>query len=327
MKRVLVTEPIHKDGIDILSSRDDLEVIRADNADPATLARLIPGVHGIAVRTAKMSANLLSLSKDLQVVSRHGVGCDNVDVAHLNQRRIPLAVAAGANSTSVAELTFAMMLTLTRRLRDLDQAVRANNFGARSKLLSLELEGANLLIVGFGRIGRKVAARARAFGMNVTISDIALDHAAANELGCKAVEDFRLELPDADILSVHVPLDASTFHLVSNEVLSQMKPGAVLLNCARGGVVDEAALLKVLENGRLGGAGLDVFSIEPPPVDDSVFSRLLARKDVVLAPHAGAASTGAMRAMAIMAAQNILDCFDGVLKPDFTFNLKALATR
>jgi len=327
MKRVLVTEPIHEDGINLLSAREDVEVICADDADPATLARLIPGVHGIAVRTAKMSADLLSLSKELQVVSRHGVGCDNVDVAHLSQRRIPVAIAAGANSTSVAELTLAMMLTLTRRLRDLDQAVRANNFGARSKLLSLELEGANLLIVGFGRIGKKVAARARAFGMNVTIADIALDQALANELGCKAVEDFRPELPNADILSVHVPLDDSTLHLVSDEVLSQLKPGAVLLNCARGGVVDEAALLKVLENGRLAGAGLDVFSTEPPPADDPIFGPLLAREDVVLAPHAGAASTGAMRAMAMMAAQNILDCFDGVLKPDCTFNLEALEPR
>ena len=327
MKRVLVTEPIHEDGIELLRARDDVEVICADNADPATLARLIPGVHGIAVRTAKMSADILSQSKVLEIVSRHGVGCDNVDVAHLSERRIPVAIAAGANSTSVAELTFAMMLTLTRRLRDLDQAVRAHNFSARSKLLAQELEGANLLIVGFGRIGRKVAARACAFGMNVTVADIALDHALADQLGCKAIQDFRPELPYTDILSVHVPLDDNTLHLVSDEVLSQLKPGAILLNCARGGVVDEAALLKVLENGRLAGAGLDVFSTEPPPADNPIFSPLLAREDVVLAPHAGAASTGAMRAMAMMAAQNILDCFDGVLEPDCTFNLEALELR
>ena len=327
MKRVLVTEPIHEDGIELLRARDDVEVICADNADPATLARLIPGVHGIAVRTAKMNADILSQSKVLEVVSRHGVGCDNVDVAHLSKRRIPVAIAAGANSTSVAELTFAMMLTLTRRLRDLDQAVRAHNFSARSKLLALELEGANLLIVGFGRIGRKVAARACAFGMNVTVADIALDHALADQLGCKAIEDFRPELPNTDILSVHVPLDENTIHLVSDEVLSRLKPGAIVLNCARGGVVDEAALLKVLENGRLAGAGLDVFSTEPPPADNPILGPLLAREDVVLAPHAGAASTGAMRAMAMMAAQNILDCFDGVLKPDCTFNLEALALR
>ena len=327
MKRVLVSEPIHQDGIELLRARDDVEVILADNSDPTTLARLIPGVHGIAVRTAKLSADLLSLSQDLEVVSRHGVGCDNVDVAHLSKRSIPVAIAAGANSTSVAELTFAMMLTLTRRLRDLDQAVRANNFSARSKLLAMELEGSNLLIIGFGRIGRKVAARARAFGMSVTVADIELDHTLANELGCKGVEDFQSDLSDTDILSIHVPLNDSTRNLVSDQILSQLKPGAILLNCARGGILDEAALLKVLENGHLAGAGLDVFSIEPPPPNNPILRALLAREDVVLAPHAGAASTGAMRAMAIMAAQNILDCFDGVLKPHCIFNLKALERR
>ena len=204
-----------------------------------------------------MSADLLSLSQDLEVVSRHGVGCDNVDVAHLSKRGIPVAIAAGANSTSVAELTFAMMLTLTRRLRDLDQAVRANNFSARSKLLAMELEGSNLLIIGFGRIGRKVAARTRAFGMNVTVADIELDHTLANELGARGSK-ISNPIYSTDILSIHVPL---------NDILATLSPirsspnwFRCLLNCARGGILDEAALLKVLENGHLAGAGLDVFS-------------------------------------------------------------------
>ena len=169
MKRVLVTEPIHEDGIALMTARDDIEVIQAENAQPATLAKLLPGTHGIAVRTATLNADLLRVSTELEIVSRHGVGCDNLDVKHLTKRGIPVAIASGANSTSVAELTFAMMLTLTRRLRELDQSVRNNNFGARSHLLALELEGSNLMILGFGRIGRKVAARARAFGMNVAV--------------------------------------------------------------------------------------------------------------------------------------------------------------
>ena len=123
-----------------------------------------------------------------------------------------------------------------------------------------------------------------------------------------------------------MPLNDSTRHLVSDQVLSQLKPSAILLNCARGGILDEAALLKVLENGHLAGAGLDVFSTEPPPLENPILGALLAREDVVLAPHAGAASTGAI-AMAIMAAQNILDYFDGVLKPHCTFNLNALEPR
>lgn len=327
MKRVLVTEPIHEDGIALFGARPGIDVIRAEDASAETLAGLMPGVHGVAVRTAKMSRELLSLSNDLQVVSRHGVGCDNVDVAHLSERGIPVAIAAGANSTSVAELTFAMMLTLSRRLRELDNAVRTDDFGARSTLLATELEGASILIVGFGRIGKKVAARCRAFGMNVTVADIDLDRETAERLECRAVEDFRPELANADFLSVHVPLDEVTRHLVSDAAFDALKPGAVLINCARGGVVDEAALVRALESGNLAGAGLDVFSSEPPPADDPVFQRLLARQDVVLAPHAGAASAGAMRAMATMAAQNILDCFDGALKPECTFNHKELKRR
>ena len=128
MKRVLVTEPFHQDGINLLNARGDVTVIQASNAEPGTLAQLIPGIHGIAVRTATMGSDLLGLSSELQVVSRHGVGCDNLDVAHLTARGIPVAIAAGANSTSVAELTFAMILSLTRRLRELGHAVKNNDF-------------------------------------------------------------------------------------------------------------------------------------------------------------------------------------------------------
>jgi len=324
MKRVLVTEFIHDDGIALLADRSDVELIQADDARPETLARLLPGVHGVAVRTAKLTEDLLALSNDLEVVSRHGVGCDNVAVDYLTGRNIPVAIAAGANSTSVAELTFALLLTLTRRVREIDHAVRSGNYAARAELLALELEGANLLVIGFGRVGRKVAARARAFGMNVTVADIALDRELADELGCKAVGDFRPELAAADVVTLHVPLDDSTRHFVSAAEFGAMKRGAILINCARGGIVDEAALLAALKDGQLSGAGIDVYSTEPPPLDGPVFKDLLQRDDVILAPHAGAASHGAMRSMAVMAAQNILDTFDGTLKPDCTFNFEAL---
>ena len=327
MKRVLVTEPFHQDGINLLNARGDVTVIQASNAEPGTLAQLIPGIHGIAVRTATMGSDLLGLSTELQVVSRHGVGCDNLDVAHLTARGIPVAIAAGANSTSVAELTFAMILSLTRRLRELGHAVKNNDFNARSTLLALELEGADLLVLGFGRIGQKVAARARAFGMNVTVADIALDHQLAAKMGCKVLPDFREGLSGTDILSVHVPLNETTRHIISKSELAQMKSGAIIINCARGGIVDETALLGALESGKLTGAGLDVYSIEPPPKEDPVLSRLLSRDDVILSPHSGAASTGAMRAMAMMAAQNILDCFDGKLQANCTFNRQELEKR
>ena len=324
MKRVLVTEPIHEAGLSLLRARDDIKVIFANDADSDTLARILPGMHGIAVRTAKLPADLLALATELEVVSRHGVGCDNVDVAHLSARGIPVSITNGANSSSVAELTMAMALTLARRLPEVDKAVRENNFGARSRLLATDLEGATLLIVGFGRIGRKVASRARAFGMDLIVCDILPYRGVAAKMGYRFVADFRTELSNADFITLHVPYDDTTRHLISTAEFDAMKPGTVLINAARGGIVDEEAMLVALDSGPLSSAGLDVFSVEPPPQNDPVFNQLLARDDVILTPHTGAASHGAMRAMAIMAAQNILDSFDGVLSPENTFNLKAL---
>ena len=324
MKRVLVTEPIHPEGIALMEVRNDIEIVHAENAEPATIAKLMPGINAIVVRTAQLNASLLRLSKKLQIVSRHGVGCDNLDIKFLTEQSIPIAIAAGANSTSVAELTFAMILNLTRRLRELDSAVRNNDFGARSRLLSFELEGSNILVLGFGRIGQKVAARARAFGMNVTVADVELNRDLAEKLGCRAVNDFRIDLKNTDILSLHIPLSETTRNIISDEELTKIKSGAIIINCARGGVLDEGALLRALESGQLSGAGLDVFSTEPPPIDGPAFAQLMDRKDIIFAPHCGAASTGAMEAMAKMAVQNILDFFDGKLESECIFNYMEL---
>ncbi|MEM7428053.1 MAG: hydroxyacid dehydrogenase [Pseudomonadota bacterium] len=325
MKKVLVTEPIHDDGLALLREHADVEILAADGTDAASLKKLMPDVQGIVVRLANLTAELLERAPDLEVVSRHGVGCDAIDVAHLTARGIPVAITAGANSTSVTEHTFGLMLSLARHQRAQDAAVREGRFHDRGSLIATDLEDARLLVIGFGRIGRKVARIARAFGMEVTVADIALDEPLASELGCRAVEDFRPELPEADIVTVHVPLDAGTRHMIAGAEFAAMKPGALLINCARGGIVDEAALLVALEAGKLGGAGLDVFSTEPPPLDDEVFASLLARPDVIAAPHTGAASTGAMRMMGVMAAQNVLDCFAGRLTAERVFNPEVLA--
>ncbi len=300
----------------LLRDRADIEIVAPRDTSPGAIAEAVAGVHGIAVRTVKLPAETLMLANDLQVVSRHGVGCDNVAVDHLTARGIPVAIATGANATSVAEHTMGLTLAAARHMLAQDAAVRAGDFGARNSLIATDLDGARMLIVGFGRVGRKVAPLARAFGMDVTVADIVLDRDRADGMGCRAVEDFRPELAEADFITLHVPLDATTRHMVSTAEFERMKPGAVLINCSRGGIVDEAAMIAALDSGSLAAAGLDVFDDEPPPPA----SPLLSRADVVLAPHAGAASHGAMRAMAEMAARNILECFDGKLRPDCTFN-------
>jgi len=323
-KRVLVTEPMDNAGLSLLEGRDDIEAVFADDIEPETLARLLPGVHGVATRSAFFPADLLALANNLEVMSRHGVGCDRIDVAHLTGRGIPMAIAAGANAQSVAEHTMAMTLSLARHQVAQDAAARARDYSARDRLVATDLDGATMVIVGFGRIGRKVAPLARAFGMNVTVVDIKLDRDLAASMGCKAVEDFRPELATADFVTLHVPLDETTRHMMSTAEFNAIKPGAIVINCARGGIIDEAALIAALDAGQIAGAGLDVLSTEPPAADAAIIGPLLQRTDMIVAPHTGASSFGAKREMARMAIQNVLDAFDGKLAPDCIFNLEGL---
>ncbi len=323
MKRVLVTEDMHKRGFEILESAGDIEIIRIDDVEPATLSAVVEDVDAIIVRAAQFPADILKNARKLKVVSRHGVGCDNLDVAYLSSRGIPVAIASGANSRSVAEHTLGLMLASARELPVLDTVVKSGRWMDRNNYRAVDLHGARILIVGFGRVGRLVAPLCKAFGMETVVADIALDQSLATEMGCIGVEDFRPELGSADFVSLHVPLDDTTRHLIGEDELAMMRPGAILINCARGGVVDDAALLKALESGHLRGAALDVMTTEPPDPNDP----LVMRSDVVMNPHNGAGSISAAIAMAEMSAQNVLDSFAGKLRADCTFNLDALRKR
>ena len=319
-KRVLMTERIHPAGHAILDARDDIEVLIAEDIQPETLAKAMAGVHGIGVRTARLPEDILSQANDLQVVSRHGVGCDNIAVEHLSRRGIPVCIAAGANARCVAEHTMAMMMSLARDLSAQTALVRDGRWSERNNYRAKDLYQSTVLIIGYGRIGRMLAPLCKAFGMDVVVADIALDRDLAAQQGVRAVEDFRPELAQADFVSLHVPLDETTHHLIGKAELATMKPGVILINNARGGVVDEAALADALDSGHVAGAGVDVFSMEPPAEDHP----LLQRPRTVLAPHNGAASHLATEAAAVMTVQNILDHFDGRLKDEMIFNLHAL---
>lgn len=320
MKRVLVTEPLHDSGMALLKARPDIEIVMAKDNSPETLSEAVVGVHGIAVRVSRLPSEILSRANELEVISRHGVGCDRLDMAHLNARGIPVMIAAGANAGSVAEHTMGLLLATARNLVAQDRAIRQGWFNERLNRLATDLSGATLLIVGFGRIGRKLAPLARAFGMKVIVADIALDEELAEEMGCRGVSDFRPELANADMLSIHVPLDETTRDFISTDEFAAMKEGSILINCARGGVVDEAAMIHALDSGKLIAAGLDVFSVEPAPDTQPLF----ARGDVVLSPHTAAGSYNSIRTSAQMTVQNILDFFDGVPRKDCIFNREEL---
>lgn len=320
MKRVLVTEPLHESGMALLEARPDIEIVLAKDTSTETLSKAVVGVHGIAVRVSKLPSEILSHANELEIISRHGVGCDRLDMEHLNARGIPVMIAAGANATSVAEHTMGLLLATARNLVIQDRAIRQGWFNERLSRLATDLSGATLLILGFGRIGKKLAPLARAFSMEVVVADIALDEALAKEMGCRGVTDFRPELATADVLSIHVPLDETTRDLVSANEFAAMKQGSILINCARGGVVNETAMIAALDSGKLIAAGLDVFSVEPAPDTQPLFDR----SDVILSPHTAAGSHDSIRTSARMTVQNLLDFFDGVPKKDCIFNREEL---
>lgn len=320
MAEVLVVGRIKPEGMAILAARPGLRLRVLDGDDPATVLAAAATAAAILVRTTTIGADVIEAAPRLRVVSRHGVGYDNVDVAALNARGIPLAIAANANRISVAEHTLGMLLTLAKAALPHDAAVRASNWAIRNDLRALEIFGKRLLLVGFGRIGREVATRALAFGMTVAVHDPYVDPAALAELDCLADPTLDAAIAEADAISLHLPLTEATRHVIDARRLALMKPAAILVNTARGGLIDEAALAAALAAGELRGAGIDVFADEPPRPDNP----LLAAPNALLSPHNAGVTEESMVRMATEAAQNILDVLDGELDPGVIVNLDAV---
>lgn len=303
MSRIVVTEPIHADGLALLRGPGGHEVVAFDPpATPRQLRAALPGAAAILVRTLPLGADLLSLAPDLAIVSKHGVGCDNIDLAHCAARGVPVTLCAGANTNAVAEHTLMLMLACARRLTAQDAAARAGDWGFRQRTGAFELRGKTVLVVGMGRVGRRVASLCAAFGMRVTGYGPRPWEGAAER-----ADDLDTALARADIVTLHVPLTPATTGLIDAARLARMKPGAILINTARGGVAEEGALVAALRGGSLAMLGTDVFAAEPVRPDDP----LLRLPTVIATPHAGAMTHESARAMAVQSARNILDRLAG----------------
>lgn len=320
MKSVTILGDMHADALALLAGRPDIAVtlIAEPHAPRDAVASAIRDANGIAVRTQRLDSALLAGAPGLQIVSRHGVGCDSVDVDWMSARGLPVAIAAGANDRSVAEHTLGMLLALAHDLMRQTDAMRGGDWSVRTRQRGFEVHGKVLLVIGYGRIGRRVAALAQAFGMRVVARDPYVTDFAA---GIEVAETLEAGLAAADIVTVHTPLNDETRHLLDARAIAALRPGALLVNCARGGIVDEAAVAEALQSGHLGGYGADVF--EDEPVDPA--NPLLAAANVVLTPHTAASTPEGMRAMGVQTVRNILDCFDGRLDPGMIFNRKELA--
>ena len=314
MYKVLVLRTLHPKAIELFELRNDVEYEIVEDTSSKTLKRLIANVHAITVRDTIITTELIQAAPALKVVSRHGVGFDNVCMEECNRRGIPIALVGPLNAVAVAEHTFFLILSAARVGIEQDNAIREGDFGIRDRITAFELSGKTLLIVGYGRIGSRVAHRAKAFNMKVVVYDPYLGANNNDEISMVSTLEEGLKL--ADIVTLHLPLSPETYKLIGTRELSLMPRGSILINASRGGIVDEMALFDAVNGGQLHGAGLDVFATEPLPQD----SPLLLSKRIVLSPHAASFTRETLQAMSIKTAENALAGIDGTLDPMLVAN-------
>jgi D-3-phosphoglycerate dehydrogenase len=321
MPHLLIAGKLHPAGVELLErlrgegwSYDYVEQISEDSYAP-----LIDRADALVIRTQPLSAGTIARADRLKVVSRHGVGYDSVDVAALNARKIALTVVGDVNSVSVAEHAMMQLLAAAKRARKADLAVRSGErWGWRNQLEQQEISGKRLLILGYGRSGRHLARMASGFNMEIMAFDPFLQKAGWPEGPVKPVSDLGAALGWADYISVHVP--KSDAPVIGAEEIARMKPGVILVNTARGGVVCESSLADGLKSGRIGAAGLDVFEQEPP----AKASPLLDCDNVILSPHIAGLTVECSERMAVGAIGNAVDYLNGRIDPALVVNAAVL---
>ena len=300
--KIAILGQIHEDGLNLLNKKN-FEVIHIDNFTEDNLISIISDVEGIVIRTATLSANVLSHCKNLKIVSRHGVGYDNVDINYLNQNNIALAITGKSNAVSVAEHVMTMMLTLCKNIFASDSLTRENGFNRKAELPDFsELYQKKILILGFGRIGKSLAQRCLGFEMKVHVYDPFINPEKITSKGCKVV-DLKEGFQIADFISIHLPFNEKTKNLISFNEFKLFKKNLILINTARGGIVNEEALFQSLNNRDIHSAGLDVFEKEPPEEN----SKLFQLNNILLTPHNAALTLECRKRMSVESCENVFD--------------------
>ena len=305
-KKILVIQNIHQEGINLLkgNSSYEFEIFDEINED---LKQKIVDCDAISIRTAKLPNEIISSAKKLQVISRHGVGYDNIDLKSTKEIGATLTITATANAVAVAEHVMFMLLNISKRKDMYDQSVKLGKFNDRNKLpKTIELWGKNILIAGFGRIGQALIKRCLGFEMNVYVYDPYINDEKIKSLGGKKVNDLKEAVKVMDAISLHMPLNDETKNIVNYDLLRSMKTNCIVVNAARGGIINEVDLDKALRENLIFGAGLDVFETEPPKSDNP----LLKNDKVFLSPHTAAFTEECMIRMGKETIQNIIDFFE-----------------
>ncbi|MEY2440461.1 MAG: D-3-phosphoglycerate dehydrogenase / 2-oxoglutarate reductase [Verrucomicrobiota bacterium] len=299
--KVLIADSISPRGVEELSRDNALDVMVKTGLSEPELLKIIPETSAIIVRSeTKITAEILNAGKNLRVVGRAGVGVDNVDVETATRRGIVVLNAPGGNTVSTAEHAFSLLLCVARKIPQADASVRSGSWN-RTNFQGVELYDKTLGVIGMGRIGSELSRRAIAFGMRVMAYDPYLSAARARSLQVQLVEELDDLLTSADFISLHTPLTTETRHLLDAARLEKMKRGVRIINCARGGLIDETALVDALNSGQVAVAALDVFENEPLPLD----SPLRGEANLVLTPHLGASTAEAQESVGIEIAQSV----------------------
>lgn len=305
--KCLVIQPIHPAGLKLLEEAG-IEPVMASSHDMATVAREIAGCDAAITRNAGLDRAAMSAAANLKILGNHGIGTDPVALDYAREIGLPVVFTPYANVQSVAEQAIAGMLAIAKRVREADAAVRSGNFDFRYSRDFVELDNRVLAIMGFGRIGRRTAEIARAaFGMTILVHSPSADPAEIEAAGFEAEPDFEAALARADYVSLHQRLTPRTRGAYGREALRAMKPGAAIVNTARGALIDTQALIEAVESGHLRGAAIDVFETEPLPKDHP----LTKVRGIVLSPHIGGATEDAMERTAIQVARQVADALAG----------------
>ncbi|CAN7590537.1 hydroxyacid dehydrogenase [Pararhizobium sp. LjRoot238] len=315
MTHILVAGKLHPSGVALLNSVPGVTFDYVEEVSEPSYAPLIGKADALVLRTQPLSAATVANAGRLKVVSRHGVGYDAVHLPSLNERGIALTIVGDVNSVSVAEHAMMLILAASKRVLRGDRAVRQPaEWGWRNRLEAEEISGKSLLIIGYGRIGRHLARMAAGFGMEIKAFDPYLTTQGWPDGPVGAVDTLLEGLAWADYVSVNVP--KADRPVIGSAEFAAMKRGSILVNTARGGVVEEAALVDALRSGQIGAAGLDVFDDEPPAED----SPLLGYDQVVLSPHIAGLTRECGERMAVASVQNVLDFFAGSIDPKLVVN-------
>ena len=305
--KIAVIEEIHKDGLELLDKHPSYEYELITDVSEANLIKKLPDFDACTLRVSKLDEKILKHCKKLKAISRHGVGIDNVDLNYIKKNNISLLVTATANAVAVAEHVLSMFLSLSKSIINYDAEVRKGNFKSNAKnITSFELLNKNILIAGFGRIGKKLIKRCLAFDTKVYVYDPYVDEELIKKYGGLKVNNIEDGLKIADYVSLHMPLTSETKNLLNYSIFRKMKKNSIIVNTARGGIINEIDLEKALNENLLFGAGLDVFSNEP--VENN--NPLLKNKKVILSPHSATFTSECTSRMGIETTKNIIDFFE-----------------